>query len=67
MKTILRLAVFAMIVSPLAACGLRGDLEPAPPLYGRAKAEYDAAVAKAEADRVAAEAAKAKAAKPARP
>jgi|GEM_PF-2900022 len=67
MKTLLRLAMFAIVVSPLAACGLRGDLEPAPPLYGRAKAEYDAALVKAEADRVAAEAAKAKAAKPATP
>lgn len=62
-----RLVGLALALGSLSACGLRGELAPAPPVFGPAKAEYDAAQAKAEAEKAAADAAKAKPVIPARP
>jgi predicted small lipoprotein YifL len=54
-KLSLLLASFALI----SACGISGPLEKAPPLFGADRAAYEAELAKKEAERKAAEAARA--------
>jgi predicted small lipoprotein YifL len=54
-KLSLLLASFALI----SACGISGPLEKAPPLWGADRETYEAELAKKEAERKAAEAARA--------
>lgn len=54
-KTCLLLASLALI----NACGISGPLEKAPPLFGADRVAYEAELAKKEAERKAAEAARA--------
>ncbi len=50
--------IFALsIIFGLCACGVTGTLENAPPMWGKAKAEYEAQKVKDAADKAAAEAA----------
>jgi predicted small lipoprotein YifL len=55
LKICLLLASFAFTT----ACGISGPLEKAPPLFGADRAAYEADLAKKEAERKAAEAARA--------
>ncbi len=54
-KTCLLLASLAIV----NACGISGPLEAAPPMWGADRAAYEAELAKKEAERKAAEAARA--------
>jgi hypothetical protein len=41
----------ALALASVAGCGVRGDLVPAPPVFGEARRDYDARQAEAEAQR----------------